>query len=191
MNGKDEVKIRVYGVDCPESRQPFGQRAKQFTSAMVYGKHVKVIAKNADKYGRTVAMISVDGQCLSQSLVENGYAWVYTRYCAEPERGQWEVLETAAREEGRGLWAMADALPPWEWRRPKVEGAPGRETSTAKAAPSAERFENALEYHGNTVSLVFHKPECKAFDCKNCTAIFASRRQAEGAGYTPCGTCNP
>ena len=35
--GKGE-KIRLYGVDCPEKAQDFGQKAKRFSSDMVFGK---------------------------------------------------------------------------------------------------------------------------------------------------------
>ena len=35
-NGKAE-KIRLHGIDCPEKAQPFGTKAKQFTSEMVFG----------------------------------------------------------------------------------------------------------------------------------------------------------
>lgn len=32
------VKIRLYGVDCPEKGQYFWKKAKQFTSEMAFGK---------------------------------------------------------------------------------------------------------------------------------------------------------
>ncbi len=35
-------KIRLYGIDTPEKRQDFGNKAKQFTSNMVFGKSVEV-----------------------------------------------------------------------------------------------------------------------------------------------------
>ncbi len=33
-NGKG-VRIRLHGIDCPEKRQAFGNRAKQFTAQQV------------------------------------------------------------------------------------------------------------------------------------------------------------
>ncbi|MGM0597690.1 MAG: Ada metal-binding domain-containing protein [Myxococcota bacterium] len=46
-------------------------------------------------------------------------------------------------------------------------------------------------YHGNTSSHVFHDPDCRYFDCKNCVKFFYTREQAIEAGYKPCGICNP
>src|SRR3989449_10655715 len=61
-NGKAE-KIRLHGIDCPEKAQPFGTKAKQFTSAMVFGKAVTVQVIDMDRYGRSVAdVILPDGR---------------------------------------------------------------------------------------------------------------------------------
>ena len=46
-------------------------------------------------------------------------------------------------------------------------------------------------YHGNTSSKKFHKPSCRYYNCKNCTAVFSSRQKAIAAGYEPCKVCNP
>ena len=46
--GKDE-KIRLYGIDCPEKGQDFGQRAKIFTSDLVFGKVVEVDPVSKDR----------------------------------------------------------------------------------------------------------------------------------------------
>ncbi len=44
-------KIRLYEIDAPEKGQAFGNRAKQYVSALVFGKKVKVEAKGQDRYG--------------------------------------------------------------------------------------------------------------------------------------------
>jgi micrococcal nuclease len=110
------VKIRLYGVDSPEKRQPYGTKAKQFTSDQVFGKWVDVDPVDQDRYGRTVGIVKVDGKVLNRELVAAGYAWVYDRYCKRWECSELKRLEEQAREYRRGLW-REPAVPPWEWRK--------------------------------------------------------------------------
>ena len=51
-------RIRFNGIDCPEKGQAYGHRAKQATSAMVFGKEVTLQTYGHDKYGRTLAALS-------------------------------------------------------------------------------------------------------------------------------------
>ncbi len=114
-NGKGE-RIRLHGIDCPEKRQAFGNRAKQFTSTLVFGKAVTVQVMDRDRYGRTVGMVLLpDGRSLNHELVRAGLAWWYWRYTPDDET--LEQLEREARAAKHGLWADPHAVPPWEWRR--------------------------------------------------------------------------
>jgi endonuclease YncB( thermonuclease family) len=115
-NGKD-VKIRVYGIDAPERGQAFGRKAKQFTSEMVFGKTVDVDAIDTDKYGRTVAMVRIDGKNLSEEIVKAGYAWVYRKHCTAQTCSDWIDHEHDARLKEVGLWAESVPIPPWEYRK--------------------------------------------------------------------------
>jgi micrococcal nuclease len=79
-DGKAE-KIRLNGIDCPEKRQAFGQRAKQFTSKLAFGKEVTVKTFGHDKYRRTIGdVVLADGRILNHELVKAGLAWWYERY---------------------------------------------------------------------------------------------------------------
>ena len=116
LRGQEPVKVRLYGIDCPEKSQAFGQKAKQRTSALVFGATVTVQPADIDRYGRTVAKVSLeDGRSLNEELVAGGYAWWYREYAPKDERlGR---LEAGAREKGLGLWADEGAEAPWEFRR--------------------------------------------------------------------------
>ena len=114
--GKGE-KIRLYGVDCPEKHQDFGQKAKQFTSNMVYGKTVDVEPVSTDRYGRTVGLVSVNGKSINEELLKAGLAWVFTRYCDKPCCKQWYKYQEEARQRKVNLWSMPNPVPPWEFRR--------------------------------------------------------------------------
>ncbi len=64
--GKGE-RIQLHGIDCPEKRQAFGKRAKQFTSTLVFGKTVTVHVLDRDRYGRTVGEVLAVGWTLTES----------------------------------------------------------------------------------------------------------------------------
>jgi methylphosphotriester-DNA--protein-cysteine methyltransferase len=46
-------------------------------------------------------------------------------------------------------------------------------------------------YEGNAQSHIFHKPGCRYYGCKACTARFEKREDAIKAGYRPCKVCRP
>lgn len=113
-NGRAE-RIRLHGVDSPEKRQAFGQRAKQFTSDLVFGKDVTVRPVTQDKYGRLVAEVVLDdGRSLGEELLKAGLAWWYRQYSTDITL---ETLETGARLRKLGLWSDPTPTPPWEFRR--------------------------------------------------------------------------
>ena len=117
LRDKEQGRIRLYGMDCPERYQAFSRKAKQFTSEMVFGKVVEVEPVDEDRYGRMVALVTVFQRLVNEELINAGFAWVYTRYCDRPICERWKVLEQEAREAKRGLWLEPHAIPPWEFRR--------------------------------------------------------------------------
>ena len=116
-DGHEQVKIRLYGIDAPESGQPFGKASKQNLSSMVHGQSVQIEVMDTDRYGRTVARIFVDGEDVNAAQLRSGHAWLYRQYCKTWVCGEWAGLETEARSNGAGLWADKDPTPPWQWRR--------------------------------------------------------------------------
>ena len=116
-DGNEQVKIRLYGIDAPESGQPFGKASKRNLSAMVHGRSVQVEVMDTDRYGRTVARIFVDKEDVNAAQLRSGHAWLYRQYCKGWVCGEWAGLETEARSSGAGLWADKDPTPPWQWRR--------------------------------------------------------------------------
>ena len=115
LRNQKPVRIRLAGVDAPERRQAWGNRARQFTAAACFGKTVTVYERDRDRYGRIVADIVLpDGQNLSEALVANGLAWHYRRYSTSMRLA---TLEQEARAARRGLWVDANPVAPWEFRR--------------------------------------------------------------------------
>ncbi|MBT9548597.1 MAG: thermonuclease family protein [Candidatus Sericytochromatia bacterium] len=111
-----QYKIRLNGVDSPESKQPFGEKAKQFTSILVFSKLVAIAVADKDRYGRLVGNVTIGQKNLSEELVKAGFAWHYTQYSKSQILAK---MESEARAAKRGLWADPKPVPPWEFRKAK------------------------------------------------------------------------
>ena len=133
-----QVKIRLHGIDAPETGQPFGSRAKQAASELAFGKYVTIREMDHDRYGRTVAVVILpDGTELNRELVEQGMAWHYRQYT--PGDVLLTRAEVIARKAHLGLWSQPNPIPPWDWRNGK--GVPvTRGSSGTSEATSATRW---------------------------------------------------
>ena len=112
----EEVTIRLYGIDTPETDQPHGRKASRALGNMVSGSEVRIEKVDTDPYGRTVALVFQGARPVNEVLVRRGHAWVYDRYCERPVCRGWKHLESRAKDADKGLWAQDDPTPPWEWR---------------------------------------------------------------------------
>lgn len=111
---KQATKIRLYGIDAPESKQPYGAEATAFLTDFALGKTVTVVELDTDRYSRSVAIVILDGISLQEIMLDNGYAWVYNSYCKQC--GAWKALEQDAKSNKRGMW-VDDCVEPWVWRK--------------------------------------------------------------------------
>jgi endonuclease YncB( thermonuclease family) len=116
MHEGQVLNVRLAGIDCPEDKQPFGEKAKQFTSGLVLGYEVTIKVWTKDKNGQILAdVILSDGRNLNQELLKTGLAWRYRSY--NPDSMLLKTLETEARIARRGLWTDKNPTAPWEWRK--------------------------------------------------------------------------
>jgi endonuclease YncB( thermonuclease family) len=120
-DGRAET-VRLRAIDCPEKNQPWGKRAKEFTSKLVFGRHVEIVGDHQDRYGRTLAMVYCNGKCVNSELVRNGLAWRYKK-SETPDYGL-RMLEFKARALGIGLWSEKDPIYPGDWRKMRRFHAP-------------------------------------------------------------------
>ena len=112
LQGKQQIKVRLFGIDAPELEQPYGKKSKQFLANLIAGEVVEVEPKGKDRYKRTLGIIYYKGQDINAQMVLNGYAWAYVKYSRI-----YVDQEKAARENKLGLWQSSDPTPPWEWRK--------------------------------------------------------------------------
>jgi micrococcal nuclease len=113
---KEQIKVRLEGIDCPEKKQAFGEKAKQSTVNLCFQKKVKVVKTGTDKYGRMLALVYVNDTCISKELLRLGMAWHFKKYNSDPELAE---LEKIAKNNKVGLWAEKDPIAPWDYRHKK------------------------------------------------------------------------
>jgi endonuclease YncB( thermonuclease family) len=101
---KRQRKIRLDGIDAPESSQDFGARAKQSLSDLVFGRIVTVASSKWDRYGRVLGKLMLsDMRDINLEQVERGMAWFYRQYPKElqPEDARADV-ELSGLQQSRG-----------------------------------------------------------------------------------------
>jgi len=117
-------RIRLAGIDAPESKQAFGAASKRSLSALVFGAEVSVEYAKRDRYGRIVGRVLHDGRDAGLAQIEAGLAWHYRRYASEQpsaERAAYAQAERRARSAALGLWVDAAPVAPWDWRRQRAD----------------------------------------------------------------------
>jgi len=110
---KPSTRVRLWGVDTPETRHPaksvqhYGREATDFTRTACDQQTVRlglVAGKTRDRYGRLLAYVTLpDGRMLNRELVRLGYGYADPRY-RHPHQEQFELLQAEALAARRGLW---------------------------------------------------------------------------------------
>ena len=127
--------MRLSGIDAPERRQPYGDRAKDHLAALIHGQAVRVTWSKRDRYGRVVGRVLAPECALNGcrytldiglEQIKAGFAWHYKHYQKEQaphERIRYSELELAARSLRQGLWSDPRPVPPWSYRQ-RLEASP-------------------------------------------------------------------
>eukprot|EP00250_Pteridium_aquilinum_P013323 c21272_g1_i1 orf=140-1216(-) len=109
-------KVRLRGIDAPESSMPFGPEAKVMLQSLVEGQPLHLLVYTVDLYGRIVADIFCNKGFVQEILLKNGACWHYIAYDKRRELSEWEQ---EARGKRLGLWAKSNPVKPWEYRKDK------------------------------------------------------------------------
>ena len=114
------TRIRLEGVDAPESSQRCGTAGKEWAcgqqaalalSNWIAERPVTCHPKGTDRYQRVLARCFVGNDDLQAWLVSNGWALAYRQYSTD-----YVAAEQHARAARVGMW-QGEFVPPWEWRK--------------------------------------------------------------------------
>lgn len=114
QSGPFKAKLRLVNIDAPEKDQPFGKESQESLQSLVGGKVIHVESKAVDKFGRTIAVISIGDINVNEEQVRRGMAWAYSR---SREGRAYARLQSEAQLAKRGLWQQANPQSPAQWRK--------------------------------------------------------------------------
>ena len=176
---KTQKRIRLGEIDAPESKQAFGQRAKESLIQLCGGQNAVVQVQDIDRYGRVVGRVSCHGVDITVEQVRRGMAWVYDSYAKD--KSLYDV-QSQAKKARKGLWADASPVPPWLWRKGQT---------TAQAATQSGSKAESGEVRGNKNSKVYHLSNCPGYNAMKPENVrsFKTEKQARDAGFRKAGNC--
>jgi endonuclease YncB( thermonuclease family) len=178
LDDSNQIKVRLEGIDTPEAKQPFGTKAKQALSEMVFGKDVTLEWNEKDRYGRTLGHIHINGKWVNLEMVKQGMAWHYKQYSKDQQLAEAEI---AARKAKLGLWSDPKPVAPWDWRK----GVRSEASTATKKSESADKAAPAFVYITDT-GKKYHVEGCRYLKDSKHKVTFAD---AKGRGLTACKVC--
>jgi micrococcal nuclease len=114
----NEMTVRLYGVQAPQSGQPWADRAKEYLELnlsrpdddVYFGRSdaVEILPMYMDREGRLVALVYAckSAVMLNSGLLNEGLARVDAQSCrAEPMCQKWREYQKDAERFGTGMWA--------------------------------------------------------------------------------------
>lgn len=112
---RGRLRIRVLGIDTPETKKPghtvgcWGPEATEFAKGALLGQRVAIVYDATqglhDRFGRTLAyLIKGDGWNYSVEAARAGTAHAYVYDTPVEKHDEIAAAESEARAAGRGLW---------------------------------------------------------------------------------------
>jgi endonuclease YncB( thermonuclease family) len=99
-------RVRLKGINAPESSMKYYEEAKNFTRVMTENKTVRLEIYGLDKYRRLLAHIFINERNINEQILSEGLA---TLYYYEPDAHYKELkqAEEFARLNSKGLWKQS------------------------------------------------------------------------------------
>lgn len=170
-------KVRFVGVNTPEKGVKGCQASKKFVQKLCLNREIGINIddkKYTDKYGRTLAVVIVDGKNLNEMLLKEGLA---------------EVMYIPPSEFSPQNWADPSIVP-----QHTTETSPSKDVSSVSSAnKKVVSTGSSSGYVGNLNSYKFHRSSCDQVDkmSEKNKVFFTDRDDAISQGFVGCQRCKP
>ena len=101
----EPIRLRIQGIDAPESCQSGGERARDALIALVHRRKLRVELRGQDSYGRHLGQLWLGEQDVAAEMARSGWAWAYSYRTG---RGPYAGLQREAQQDKRGLFAARE-----------------------------------------------------------------------------------
>ncbi|QPM89204.1 thermonuclease family protein [Pseudooceanicola algae] len=172
------TKIRLFGIDAPESAQscnglPCGQQSTAFMQRITSGRQITCTGAEYDAYDRLLAHCFAGKVDLGGTMIANGHAMAFVRYSRD-----YLPLEDEARAAGRGLWARGTPQTPWDFRA-------SRWNSASQVTPENCPIKGNISRSGERI---YHTPYSRSYAATRISTDhgerwFCSEAEALAAGW--------
>ena len=183
-------RIRLWGVDAPESRQtctqagaPWrcGQQAANALDAWLSARPVACLEIEKDQYGRSVSRCTAGGEDIGRWMVINGWAVEYTDY----SDGRYAAAQRQAERTHAGIHDSVFTEPA-QWRREqRTRSAPSPQTAPQEPPRSGCMIKGNISRKGERI---YHLPGWSSYaatriDTARGEQWFCSEAEAAAAGW--------
>jgi endonuclease YncB( thermonuclease family) len=111
-------KVRLIGIDAPESKQSFGTEAKAKLAELVQGKTITVKWSKVDNNERILGQVFVGKTDINLEMLRLGFAWIYyVQNVPKLERKEYISAFSNAQTSKIGLFANVNAVEPRLFRK--------------------------------------------------------------------------
>ena len=120
IDGAQSERVRLIGIDAPESKQDFGQQSTSNLQECIGDKPVKVIYKEKDQYDRLLGKVIAGSTDCNFYQVATGMAWHYKQFAkSQPSQDQlvYSDAEKMAKTYSKGIWVDPNIVAPWDFRK--------------------------------------------------------------------------
>ena len=168
-------KVRFVGVNTPERGVEGYIASKNFVQKLCLGKTVGLDiddSKHNDRYGRTLAVVIVDGKNVNEMLLKEGLAEI--------------------------MYMPPSEFYPYDWANGNTHVADTHSSSSSSSSShssdsSSSGFSGSGSYVANANTGKFHLASCNSVSkmSEGNKIFLSSRSDAINQGYVPCKICNP
>lgn len=138
------VTVTLEGIDAPERDQPHFDGARAALAAKIMGKTIRIQPTGGELLTGIIGRASMEGKSINRWMVAEGWAW----HVESVESKALSAAQVEAKQQKRGIWAVGEPTPPWEFRKQLASVAPTEESGEASDDEATAKKKAARRLRG-------------------------------------------